>query len=95
MRASAAKPVGRVEQIGVVAVGAPEVLAPESEPRLACEPARAVAEPARDRWGARSSSVASITEHESSESWVHERRLRLSEPTTTSTSSMMQTFACT
>src|SRR5205807_1645187 len=41
------------------------------------------------------SRFASMTEHEISESWVHERRLRLSEPTTRKVSSMTQTFAWT
>ena len=45
--------------------------------------------------GARPSRRLSITAHESSESWVHERRLRLSEPTASHTSSTTQTLACT
>ena len=37
----------------------------------------------------------STTPQQISESWVHERRLRLSEPTAIHVSSTMQTFACT
>lgn len=44
-------------------------------------------------WGIRSSSSRSMTAHESSESCVHERRFRLSDPTVAHTSSMTQILA--
>ena len=44
---------------------------------------------------ARTSPSVSMTTADSSESWVHERRLKLSEPMVVQVSSTMQTFACT
>jgi len=45
--------------------------------------------------GTRSSSCASRIEQDTSESWVQDRRLRLSDPTSAQTSSITHTLACT
>jgi hypothetical protein len=83
-----------VDEVGVVAVGPVQVLAPQLEAQLAGEAARAVASPAGSV-GSRPSARASRTAAVSSESWVQERRLKLSLPTVHHTSSTTQTFACT
>ena len=70
-----------------------QVLAGQRQPQVAGEPAGAVAE--RRRRGLASSRSSSRTAQLSSESWVHDRRLTLSEPTEAHTSSTTHTLAWT
>ena len=97
MRADAtmrARALGELDEIVVLAVGPAQVLTPESQTGFTREHTGVVTESRRI---ARLSLVELRIEtaHESSESFVHDRRLRLSEPTISHTSSITQTLACT
>ena len=72
--------VGIEEVVDAVGLGATEVLAPELQPGVAGETPGTVTESGRVAWLAFVAGVVE-DEHDSSESWVHERRFMLSEPT--------------
>ena len=83
-----------VDEIGVITVGPAEVLAPQPQACVPGERAGPVPEAAGiDRLAL--VALLSITAHDSSESLVHDRRLRLSLPTIIHTSSITQNFECT
>ena len=93
-RAKASNAPHGVEQVVDVVRRAAEVLAGERQPEIPGEAPRPVAEPT---WVDRRALVEGVVEHGevSSESCVHDRRLKLSEPTVAHMSSTMQTLACT